>query len=351
MKLINNWAIEIIGVAALAGAILFGGEVAGANTTGPSAFCHQTDGVFTTCANGNQEWSDITGAPFTDSSGKLLSVLYVDQADKDPTRSIPNGSGLDTLMLMYDEVSRTVPLLTGETVHIHFMTVDNSALLHYDVFVGPGGGDLKVLINGVEQLPMPTGLKGAAGFGASPTSSVPHVIAEFQIGLEAAGFTSQECCYSPDPAWWGSDVPENPQCPDGNGGFQPLPNGQLSGDFKTINQQPRCPNGTQPVLGKPVTTSAAVITANLNGKTTVDPQPLLPPGREPSLCESIGRIVDFRVPPTGQYRNHGDYVKRVAQLTEALVRSQVTAGLITQTEAEKLQSCVVNPRARSNVGK
>lgn len=325
-------------------------EAVAQSASGPSAFCHQTDGVFTTCPDGKQEWSDIPGSSFTNGTGNLLSVLYVDQANLDPQKSIPNGSGIDTLVLMYDEVSRTVPLLNGETVHVHFMTVDELKLLHYDVFIGVVGIQ-RVLINGVEQVPMPSGLAGTASFGTSPTSLVPHVTAEFQIGLEAAGFTSQECCYSPDPAWWGSDVPENPQCPDGNGGFQPLPNGQLNGDFKTIDQQTRCPDGTQPVLGKSVATSAAIVTANLNGKTTVDPQPLLSPGQEPPLCESIGRIVDFRVPPTGQYRNHGDYVQRVAQLTEALVLSQVNAGLITNEQAEKLQSCVVNPRARSNVGK
>lgn len=302
-------------------------------TGGPSAFCHVTDGAFTSCADGSLEWSDITGTSFE--SG---AVLYVDQADLDPAKSIPNGSGLDTLMLMYDEAQRTVPLGSGETVHVHFMTVDELRLVHYDVLIGTDGIK-EVRINGVVQDPMPSGLTGLAGYGTSPNSATPHVIAELQIGLEAAGFTSEECCYSPDPAWWSSAVPPNPpqECLDGSSRQIPveLLQLQLQGDCRPA----------------PETTTAGVFTANLDGTTTVEPQPLLPFGQEPPLCESIGRIVDFRVPPTGSYRNHGDYVRQVAQLAEALVNSQVAAGLITEEEASALQSCVVNPRARSDVGK
>jgi hypothetical protein len=297
--------------------------VAYALTSGPSTHCHVTDGAFTACADGSEEWSDIAATTFPD------AVLYVDQADLDPDRGIPGGT-VDTLMLMYDEVSRTVPLGPGEAVHVHFMTVDELELLHYDVFID-GTGIQKVLINGVEQVPMPAGVAGIAGFGSSPNNPTPHAIAEFQIGLEAAGFTSEECCYSPDPAWWGSDVPPNPECPRD-------PQQPTTGDQQCPPQDPE-------------STTAGIFTANPDGSTTVEPQPLLPPGEEPPLCESMGRIVDFRVPPTGTYKNHGDYMKKVAQLAEALVQSQVDAGLITEEEAEELQSCVVHPRARSNVGK
>jgi len=304
-------------------------------TSGPSAFCHKSDGVFTDCddnpENGIEEWSDITPTAFAASG----AFLYVDQADLDSEKSIPNGSGIDTLMLMYDEVQRTEALLPGEVVHVHFMTVDELRLVHYDVAIGADGLE-EVRINGVVQDPMPSGLKGMAGHGFSPNSSNAHVMAEFQIGLEAAGFTSEECCYSPDPAWWGSDVPPDPViiCPEG----ETNETDQGRGDCKVEPQESE-------------TTTAGVFTANPDGSTTVEPQPLLPVDEEPSLCESIGRIVDFRVSPTGTYKNHGDYVKQAAQLTEALVNSQVDAGLITADEAETLQSCVVNPRARSEVGK
>lgn len=332
-------ALPTAGISVL-GTILLGSAVAFAQglTDGPSAFCHVTDGAFASCADGSQEWSDITGTPFAGGA-----VLYVDQADLNPSLSIPNGSGIDTLMLMYDETQRTVPLSPGESVHVHFMTVDELRLVHYDVLIGAGGIQ-EVRINGVVQDPMPSGLAGSAGYGTSPNSAAPHVVAEFQIGLEAAGFTSEECCYSPDPAWWSSDVPPDPVCPPGQTEPSPAPAPNFQTEILPLQLR-----GCEPQ--KPETTTAGVFTANLDGSTTVDPQPLLPPGTEPPLCESIGRIVDFRVPPTGTYRNHGDYVNQVAQLAEALVQSQVTAGIITAEEAVDLQSCVVNPRARSLVGK
>ncbi len=257
-----------------------------ANGTGPSAFCHETDGLFTNCDPATpepEEWSDIEGTPFAPGT-----TLYVDQADKHPTRSIPNGSGIDTLMLMYDEVQRTVPLLPGESVHVHFMTVEEGELIHYDVFIDSSGIQ-KVLINDVEQVPMPTGLSGIAGFGPSPNSAVDHVMAELQIGLEAAGFTPEECCYSPDPAWWGSDVPTDPQTPEG----EPC--------------LPRQGDGTDPidprdcVPGKPEQTTSAIFTANIDGTTTVVPTPLRSPGDEPPQAACIETVNPHgkTVPPAG----------------------------------------------------
>ncbi|MBI4084629.1 MAG: hypothetical protein HY431_01865 [Candidatus Levybacteria bacterium] len=296
-------------------------------TDGPSAFCHVTDGAFTDCDvnNGVEEWSDITPSffdVFADVPGPE-SALYVDQADKHPTRSIPNGSGIDTLMLMYDEMFRTTPLLLGETVHVHFMTVDEGALAHYDVLIG-AGGITEVKINGVVQSPMPSGLLGKAGYGPSPNNPLPHVMAELQIGLEAAGFTSEECCYSPDPAWWGSDVPDNPQgtgCPR---------DGQQDGTFDG-NLDGIIVNGDghddQCIPGDPVSTTAGIFTAHLDGRTTVDPAPLLPVGDEPPLCESLARIVNFR---------GGD-----DKLAEQLVQSQIDAGLITEEEAVELLACIL----------
>lgn len=310
--------------------------IAQAITIGPSTFCHETDGIFTLCANGNQEWSDVTPTGFVESG----AFLYVDQADKDPHKSIPNGSGIDTLMLMYDETKRTIPLFPSETVNVHFMTVDGLQLLHYDVKIGTAGL-VEVKINNVVQNPMPSGVAGIAGFGPSPNNLTPHVLAEFQIGLEAAGFTSEECCYSPDPAWWGSTAPPNPigEC---------IPTEIIRLDLIGINQL----NGDRKCeLQSSQSATAVIVSANLDGTTDVKSQPLLPIGQEPSLCESIGRIIDFRIPPTGTYKNHGAYMTQVAQLAEALVNSQIVAGIITAEEGKELQSCVVNPRARSNVGK
>lgn len=260
-------------------------------TTGPSNHCHSTDGMFTSCADGNMEWSDIRASffdVFADLAGPE-SALYVDQADMDPTRSIPNGSGIDTLMLMYDEMLRTTPLGPSETVHVHFMTVDSGEIVHYDVWIGTGGIQ-KVEIDGVLQDPMPSGLRGIAGYGLSPNSATPHVMAELQIGLEAAGFTSEECCYSPDPAWWGSDVPQDPKC---------LDDGQIDGNGGLVDQnghQDRC------IPGEPVSTTAGIFTANPDGSTTVDPEPLLPVGDEPPQAACIESVNPHgqTIPPAGR---------------------------------------------------
>ena len=255
-------------------------------TTGPSAFCHVTDGMFTTCPDGSMEWSDITASffdVFADIAGPE-SALYVDQADMDPTKSLPNGSGIDTLMLMYDEMLRTTPLGAGETVHVHFMTVDGGEIVHYDVWIGTGG-IVRVLINDVEQdLAMLTGLKGMAGYGTSPNSPTAHVMAELQIGLEAAGFTSEECCYSPDPAWWGSDVPTDPKCqPNGS----PDPSGNIHDNC---------------IPGESVSTTAGIFTANPDGSTTVDPEPLRPVGDEPPQAACIESVNPHgsTTPPAGR---------------------------------------------------
>ncbi|MBI3282629.1 hypothetical protein HYZ70_00960 [Candidatus Curtissbacteria bacterium] len=287
-----------------------------AHTDGPSAFCHVTDGVFTSCPDGKKEWSDID-ASFFDVfvNAGPDSALYVDQADLEADKATPE-SDVDTLMLMYDEMFRTTPLLTGESVHVHFMTVDEGALVHYDVLID-GTGVIEVRINGVLQDPMPSGLTGKAGYGPSPNNPSPHVMAELQIGLEAAGFTSEECCYSPDPAWWGSDVPQNPE-----GDCLP---------HNSDNNQPTPPEPRDCVPGEPVSTTAGIFTAHLDGKTTVDPEPLLSVGDEPPLCDSIKRIVDFRA---------RDESIEPEILSLNLVGSQEDAGLISKDEARVVLACV-----------
>src|SRR5205809_6543554 len=70
-----------------------------------SAFCHSTDGSFTTCSDGHQEWSDITPVFFSQSN----SYLYADQAS-----FLNPGGPPDTFFLMYDECARTSPLGSNE---------------------------------------------------------------------------------------------------------------------------------------------------------------------------------------------------------------------------------------------
>lgn len=75
----------------------------------PSAHCHSTDGTFTTCPNGSQEWSDVQAIAFPDTK----SFLYADQARLNVSSA---SQAPDTLMLLYDECSRTTPLGPNEYV-------------------------------------------------------------------------------------------------------------------------------------------------------------------------------------------------------------------------------------------
>lgn len=174
-------------------------------TTGPSAFCHETDGTFTICPDGKSEWSDITPAFFPESN----SFLYADQADLDPVLGIPD-SPLDTFVLMYDECSRTVPLGPNEYFLVSFKTIEVEAgiekMEHYVLHLF-SDGTIIFFENGVIQspgrAPEVEGQRGAVGFGRSPNCSFDHVIAEFQVPLTAAGGGS----YSPDPLFWSSTIP------------------------------------------------------------------------------------------------------------------------------------------------
>ena len=124
------------------------------------------------------------------------------------------------------ESDRTVPLTEDDYALIHFMTVEeesngDAAFIHYAVRIF-NDNTLQVFINGLDQGPGRQNhilsLTGAAGFGPSPSNPVPHVLAEFKIGLTAAGFgVSATGAYSPDPAWWSSVIPPPPPTNDQDG--------------------------------------------------------------------------------------------------------------------------------------
>src|SRR5262249_32262058 len=76
-----------------------GVSVAAVSPHGVSAHCHVTDGTFTVCPDGSAEWSDVASTAF----GPSNAHVYADQADLLPGRGLPNGSPVDTFMLMYDE--------------------------------------------------------------------------------------------------------------------------------------------------------------------------------------------------------------------------------------------------------
>lgn len=171
-----------------------------------SARCHSTDGAFTTCPDGSQEWSDVPVIAFPETR----SFLYADQArlNASSTTQAP-----DTLMLLYDECSRTTPLGPNEYVLVNFKSVESDTglerLRNYEVHIFTDG-TLVFLEDGILQTPGRSqsidGQKGKVGFGVSPNCAFNHVIAEFQIELDSAGGHG----YSPDPQFWGGFVPPPP---------------------------------------------------------------------------------------------------------------------------------------------
>ncbi|MCI0401743.1 MAG: hypothetical protein L0Y67_01345 [Gammaproteobacteria bacterium] len=197
-------------------------------SVGPSAFCHITDGSFTVCPDANDEWSDIPFIEFPESN----SFLYADQADLDPNAQSVHPvtgetSNLDTFVLMYDECSRTIPLGPNEYFLVNFDTVELEngleKLERYTVHIFTDGtiiffedGELQANEAGEFRVEEIEGQRGRVGFGPSATCPFDHVIAEYQIVLATAGGNS----YSPDPLFWGSDAPDEPElppCPDVGG--------------------------------------------------------------------------------------------------------------------------------------
>ena len=168
------------------------------SSQGPSAFCHITDGTFTDCnpqTGGLEEWSDVQPSPFPAAN----SFLYVNQ-----------NAARSALFLMYDFPFRTAPLASSQAVRVSFDTVEQepegAALERYDVDIF-GDGRMEVSVFGE---PEPAnGIVGAVGFGTSPNSNVPHLMAELQVPLIPGGAT----VYSPDPLFWSASVPPPPPPP------------------------------------------------------------------------------------------------------------------------------------------
>jgi hypothetical protein len=156
--------------------------------TNPTSPCHLTDGAFTICSSGQTEWSDVPHLSFLSNS-----FLYVDQ---DVTRT--------TLSMMQDFPVRTIPLGTNQAVRVTFDTVEREGsaprLRRHDVDIF-GDGRVQVFVLG---RPVPSdGIAGAVGFGTSPNSAVPHVLAELQVPLTPGVVTA-------DPLFWSSRLPPSP---------------------------------------------------------------------------------------------------------------------------------------------
>jgi len=162
----------------------------------PSTNCHVTDGSFSSCPSNGKEWSDVTPVSFP----ATKSYLYVNQ----------DSSHLN-LYLMYDFPVRTAKLAGSDSVHVNFYTVEQVAgipnLITYDVYIY-GDGQTSILQQGK---PAPNGrISAAAGFGLSPNSTTPHVMAELQVPLTVGPPST----YSDDPLYWSAALPTPPPPPD-----------------------------------------------------------------------------------------------------------------------------------------
>ena len=188
------------------------GRTASAAAAGPSAFCHVTDGTFTTCPDGSNEWSDVPVKAFSETQ----SFLYASQANLDPAKGGPV-SPVDTFVLMYDECGRRVPLGPDEYFRVAFRTVGTEtgfeSLEHYVIHIFTDG----TIIFIEDSVVQPPGraqvvheMRGKVGFGKSPNCDFDHIVAEFQVPLSITGSS-----YSPDPLFWAasSPPPTPPPCP------------------------------------------------------------------------------------------------------------------------------------------
>jgi len=73
------------------------------------------------------------------------------------------------------------------------------------------------------------------------------------------------------------------------------------------------------------------------------------PGLADTICSVGSTYVDIQCPPGGTYKNHGAYMQCVAHAAEVFLASVAVPG--ARVVCEDIQSCIVNPKARSNVGK
>jgi len=301
----------VVSVLALAAAV-----GAGAQTirTGPSAFCHVTDGAFTDCAPppGIEEWSDVDFLPF------LGADVYSDQRLSPPS-----------LHLMYRLPLHHVPLGPAEFFDVRFDVFEDGELEHYLVRCF-GNGTFQVFEDG-DPIP-PGGTSCATGFGPSPTPGLPTVLVELDVPMNVV--------YSPDiPLFWSTAAPPS-RCTPGTPGC-------------CKHEEPLC-CGPQGCPGKEnVPTSATIVSANSDGTTTVAKVPLEATAADfctPGGGGILGGLLDALVPSDG-HKNHGDFVRQVVAKTKEALESLVHSGVLTRAEAAKIESCIVSARAQSDGGK
>ncbi len=285
------------GLLAATASLVFAASGTAQSTTQPfSAFPVIVDGQFTSAA----EWSDVTPSAFISSPGTTAvpttlgnplanSLLYATLAQSTPLAD-------PALYLMYDFLPRTNPIIapgevfasvafqvtlpgrpTGDRTSIAVLFAGKGAsTIKGDSGVGvpPSFFDVFIDLNldgNPDGLASAFGITGAAGFGPSSLSGIPHLLVELEVPLRIpAGFANPPSpggplpggginpntgLYDPDPIFWGAA-----------GGADGGPAGasfgetlqSASGGVFEIN-----PNGSITVTPTPEPSSAALLLGGL----------------------------------------------------------------------------------------
>ncbi len=283
----------------------------GAFSTGPSAFCHVTDGAFTDCdpGGGVEEWSDIDFlAGLGTSAG---AIVYSDQSVSPPR-----------LLLMYDLTGHTTPLAPDSFFDITFHVVEEGDLEVYTVQCF-GDGSFRVFEDGEDITDEADTVDCAVGFDG-------NVLVELEIDTLVT--------YSPDiPLFWSTAAPPpGRECPPEDPNCQPCP-----------PEQPGC----QPRASSPaglVPTSSTILVASSDGTTQVVGLPVGAPLAPTDLCNRAtggGFLVDLLSLQSDP--NHGQRVRRVSRQAREALASLVAFGLISSKDAGKIHGCVVSSVAKS----
>ncbi|HKH45456.1 MAG TPA: hypothetical protein VKM72_12390 [Thermoanaerobaculia bacterium] len=279
---------------------------ASAFSTGPSAFCHVTDGAFTDChpGGGAEEWSDISYLSGLGTSAG--AIVYTDQSVTPPR-----------LLLMYDLLLHQQPLAPSAFFEITFNVVEDGEFEQYGVRCF-GNNTFQVFEDGEDITPEATTVDCAVGFNG-------HNV---QVELEIDTLVT----YSPDiPLFWSTFAP--PGCRSNEPGCKPCP-----------PNEPGCrPAGAPAAL---VQTSATVVIASSDGTTQVVGLPVgaITPA---SLCDKpagTGALVDLLGLFAGG--SHGQLVSRTAHDARLALESLASFGVIAEDQIGKLQGCVVSTLGR-----
>ena len=276
---------------------------ASAFSTGPSAFCHVTDGAFTDCnpGGGAEEWSDISY--LTGLGTSAGAVVYTDQSVTPPR-----------LLLMYDLLLHQQPLAPSSFFDISFNVVEDGEFEQYEVRCF-GNNTFQVFEDGEDITAEATTVDCAVGFNG-------HNV---QVELEIDTLVT----YSPDiPLFWSTAAP--PRCPPSVPGCNPCP-----------PNEPGCRPAEALAAGL-VETSSTVVIASSDGTTQVVGLPVgaITPA---SLCDKragTGALVELLGLSAGG--SHGQQVSQTAHNARLALESLASFGVIAENQIGNLQGCVVS---------